>query len=1155
MRILIISFWINVCLWTTLFAQDFAEQSVLNEGSWYKIGVTESGIYKLDQSFFTQIGLSPANVDPRNIKIYGNGGAVLPQSNAAFRHDDLVENAIFVSGEADGAFNVQDFVLFYGESSHTWQYDAESQSFHNSYHPYADTNYYFLTVGNSPGKRMDSRPSASNSTFEATTGKGFHYHEIDSENLIKSGRNWLGEKFDLIRERDYNFPMPDLDPNGKIIISLRVAARSDIQTSFQVSVGNKVLGTLALASTNVGNYEARHYWLKTGSFVVNASDLSGLSSLNLLLSYNKGASARSEGWLDWIEINYDQIYDTKGRAYVPFSITDEQLGTGQIAELSVANGNANYLIWDITDPTHVVLQEFSLNGNNMDFAVESESARRFVAFTASTHTPVSAKRINNQNLHGLDLIDYLVITAPAFKSEAQRLAQFHQEYYQRSIAVITPEEIYNEFSSGKQDVSAIRDFIRMLYIRSNGMSPGFVTLFGDGSYIYKYINDNINNTTNYVPAYQSRDSWDPTSSYTSDDYYGFMDKEEGFWGEGIGFDNDLKVEVNQIDVPIGRLPIENLEQATQIVDKIITYVKDPEGIGLGSWRNRVVLVADHKEGEGNTHVRQADGYQSLILGNDPCIHLDKIYMDNYAMVKTAGVTRFPEGREALLDALDQGSLIVNYTGHGGEQAWSNSRILENTDILKMKNAYRNPAVITATCEFGRYDDPAKRTGAEIMVMTPEVGAIALFTTVRLVYSSPNETLNQNFYREVFTFDSTKNRMPTLGEIMMRTKNRTFVRGNLANINSRNFTLLGDPGVILNYPKLKARITEINDIPIDGSIDTLKSLALVKMKGVIEDELGAIQPDVNGEMDITVFDKPSKFTTRLSNFSFFWEKNRIFNGRSTVKDGTFNFEFVVPIDISYEIGNGKASVYFFNDSIDGSGCYSNLYVGGTDITAEVDDEGPELKLYINDTSWVSGGITDKDPFLYAIVSDQSGINTVGSGIGHEIIGVLDEDESQVVILNEYYSATKDNYREGTVRYQLRDLEEGEHTLRIRVWDVANNSAEATTNFIVTDNARIALDRVLNYPNPFAGETRFMVGHNQSGEDLSINIEIFTAAGQLVKTLSADFQASGNNYRDLSWDGTTDAGMEINPGVYIYRVYLKHQETGREVFDTKRMVLIK
>ena len=682
MRILIIGFWINVCLWSQIFAQNFAEQSVLSEGSWYKIGVTESGIYKLDQSFFNQIGLSPANVNPKNIKIYGNGGSVLPQSNAAFRHDDLVENAIFVSGEADGAFNSQDYVLFYGESAHTWQYDAESQLFHSQFHPYADTNYYFLTVGNTPGKRLESRPSEPDPGFEATTGKAFLFHEIDSENLIKSGRNWLGEKFDLIRERTFNFPMTDLASDGDIIINLRVAARSDIQTSFQVYVGGNVLGTLNLASTNVGNYEARHYWLKSGSFALNASSLAGLGSLNLTLTYNKGSSSRSEGWLDWIEINYDQTFDTKGQAYWPFSIADEQLGTGQIANMSIANGSSAYQIWDITDPTAVQIQAYSMNGNRMEFAVKAESAKRFVAFTESTHTPASAKRVNNQNLHGLDLIDYLVITAPAFKSEAQRLAQFHQDHYQRSTAVITPDEIFNEFSSGKQDVSAIRDFIRMLYVRSNGMSPGFVTFFGDGSYIYKYINDNVNNAANFVPTYQSRDSWDPTSSYTSDDFFGFMDEDEGFWGEGIGFDNDLRVEVNQIDVPTGRLPIENLEQATQIVDKIITYVEDPNGIGLGSWRNRVVLVADHKEGEGNTHVRQADGYQGLILGNDPCIHIDKIYMDNYAMVKTAGVTRFPEGREALLDALDQGSLIVNYTGHGGEQAWSNSRILENTDILK-----------------------------------------------------------------------------------------------------------------------------------------------------------------------------------------------------------------------------------------------------------------------------------------------------------------------------------------------------------------------------------------------------------------------------------------------------------------------------------------
>ncbi|MEL6853314.1 MAG: C25 family cysteine peptidase, partial [Bacteroidota bacterium] len=441
-------------------------------------------------------------------------------------------------------------------------------------------------------------------------------------------------------------------------------------------------------------------------------------------------------------------------------------------------------------------------------------------------------------------------------------------------------------------------------------------------------------------------------------------------------------------------------------------------------------------------------------------------------------------------------------------------------------------------------------------MESGIGAIALFTTVRLVYSSPNALLNKHFYENVFTFDEDKGRMPTLGEIMMRTKNKTFQRGSLANINSRNFTLLGDPGLILNYPKLRAQITHINGREVSaGQIDSLASLSKVTVSGTITDEFGTPQDTYLGDMDITVFDKPSRFTTRLSNFSFFWQKNRIFNGLSSVQDGAFDFEFIVPIDVSYEDGEGKVSLYFHNDTIDGSGCVSNLYVGGTDPNAVPDDEGPEVKLFINDTSWVSGGITDPNPFLYAIVRDENGINTVGSGIGHEISGTLDDDNANVIILNQYYTAKKDDYREGTVQYRLRDLEVGRHTLSIRVWDVANNASEASTEFIVSDNAVLALGEVLNYPNPFTEGTRFMVGHNQYGEDLELEINIYTLSGQLVHTLSSDFTATGNNYQALSWDGKTDHGRDITQGIYVYRVSLRHPATGQEKVVSKKMVVLK
>ncbi|MEO0471861.1 MAG: type IX secretion system sortase PorU, partial [Bacteroidota bacterium] len=961
--------------------RNYAEESVLKEGIWYKIPVVAEGIHRLDQSFFNENGISLAGVDPRNLQLYGNGGKMLPQANAVYREDDLVENAIWVEGENDGSFDAGDYIAFYGEGPDSWEFLTDAQVFHAKHNFYSDTNYYFLHLGNTPGLRATPQSDNLTANFSPVKSRNMQVHEIDSENLLASGRHWLGEKFDLVTQRTFSFYAPDVQADGNIRLWASFSARSDVNTRFLLSVGGNSLGSVSLNSVNVSSSETLHYRSKGIQVGVSPDLVAADDSLRITITYDRSGSNRSEGWLDFIEIDYDQNFETSSQSVYYFSVADG-VGQGQIADVSVAGGGNQYQIWDITDPARVKSIDFSLNGSNMQFTTETESPRRFVAWRQPTLIPPSGTRqIPNQNLHGMDPVDYLMIVYPGFMAQAQTLAQFHRDQYGRSVALITPDQIFNEFSSGRMDVSAIRDFIKMFYDRTGGVAPSWVLMFGDGTYDYKGITRPIDSEpVNFVPTYQSCDSWDPTDSYTSDDFFVMLEDNEGLWGENCGRDGDFAVQVNTIDVPIGRLPVINTQEAQDMVNKIIRYGTNPEGSGFGSWRNRVLLVADHKEGEGSIHVRQADGYTGIINSNDPCINLEKIYMDNYPMVTTGGITTFPEGRTALLNALDQGSLIVNYTGHGGEFAWSNARILENNDISKLANVDKLPAIITATCEFGRYDDPEKRSGAELMLLNPYAGAIALFTTVRLVYSSPNETLNRNYYREVFTFDSTRNRMPTIGEVMMRTKNRTFVLGSLNNINSRNFTLMGDPALTLNYPRNRAVITQINDQPVSvGVQDTLKSLAKVKITGEVQDEDGNLMSDFNGTMDVTVFDKPSQFTTRLSSFTFNWQKNRLFNGVATVVDGVFEFEFVVPIDISYDNGLGKISLYFSNDELDGSGCYTNLFVGGTDPNAILDDKGPEIQLFMNDENWQDGGITGRNPYLYAVVSDENGINTAGVGI--------------------------------------------------------------------------------------------------------------------------------------------------------------------------------
>ena len=1122
-----------------------AENSVLATGDWVKIGCTQTGIYKIDASLLNQMGFQTASINPDHIRVHGNGGAMLAQPNSAPRADDLVENAIQVVGGEDGSFDASDYILFYGQAAGAWDYRPEVDQFRHQLHYYSDTNFYFISVGNSPGLRIQPLDSPTDIAVGEAQFRAFQAHEAELDNVLGgSGRHWLGELFDNVTTRRFSFYLPDAAPAGKIRLRLRVAARASSSTQFELSSNGSDIGSIEVLGTALGSETADHYKQNEREFILDPSLIS-LDSLSILLEYKKRGSS-SEGWLDWIEVDYDvQPQVDRSNAFVlrgdPNNIQTQDVRL---------SGSGDLQIWDVSNPLSPSLQPFEQGPNSLSFKTRYLGNKAYHLDKGSYLTPASFQSIPNQNLHGMENVDYLIISHPLFFPAAERLAAFHQSHYQRTTAIVDPRMIYNEYASGKLDVTAIRDFIRMFYVRSEGKSPGHVLLFGDGSYDPKNIRgrDFIHN---FVPTYQSINSWRPPSSFTSDDYYVLLDENEGSWGERTRIDGDNQVETHFLDIGIGRLPTTTLQEANRIVDKIIDYATNAEG--LGNWRSRVVLVADHKPEDGNTHISQANNYTSQIARSNPCMQVDKYFMDNYELVPTASRPSFPGGRSALLEALDEGSLLVNYTGHGGETGWSDASIFTNTDIQRMKNGKRLPAVVTATCEFGKFDNPELRSGAEEMLLRDEGGAIALLTTVRLVFSRQNNDLNQSFYDAVFTFNQEEGRMPTLGEIMKETKNNTFPIPN-TDINSRNFTLLGDPGLILNYPNLNAHITRINGNPIDNSVeDTLKSLSIVTVEGEIQDQAGRRLENYQGNMEVVIFDKPTRFETQQFGFTFFWQQNRVFDGKATIEEGNFNFQFMVPIDISYDEGQGKMSLYFFDEEVDGAGCYSNFSLGGTADQVNPDNAGPEVQLFLNDETWVDGGLTGPSPILIANLSDPSGINTVGGGIGHEIIGILDENESEVILLNNFYSADPNTFTSGRVRYPIENLSPGEHSLTLRVWDGANNPSQVTTNFRVAESPQDALGRIANIPNPFREGTQFFVNHNQAGKPLHIQVQVYTMTGQRVWAQQEEFLAIGNNFQGMDWDGRDFQGNSLVPGIYLYEVTVTDRDTEQAAREVERLVI--
>lgn len=1138
----------------TLSQAQFKSSSVLKDGEWIKLGIIETGVYKLDAAYLQSIGLDPTAINPKNLQIYGNGGGMLPQSNAEFRHDDLVQNRIQVVGEADGSFDNGDYVLFYAQGPHRFFWDIESQLYRHELNLYSDTNYYYIHVGGEPGLRVSNQADPGPVTYQQSSTQNRLFHEEEEDNEIFSGRYWLGELFNEFNAvQTFAFHIPDAAQGQELTLTVEAAAAASSPTSFDLLVGNEVQANIPLPQVVPGSETTSQYRFSSRTTQVSNSKITN-DSLYVTLRYNYSQDSRGKGWLSYIEIDYAQEADLSGKAQSHISLV-KGLGENEVAGLKLKGADAQTKVWNVSDPTKVENIPLSLNNGEASFSVAAQEIRELYAFKGAFLEPVSYEDVPNQNLHGQEPAQYLLITPEIFRSEAERLADFHRNHYGRTVVMATPRQIYNEFSSGKQDVSAIRDYIRMHYVRGLEVNLEHVLFFGDGSFIYKYIDENNNNLTNFIPTYQSRNSWKPDISFTADDFFAMLEENEGYWGEGTKYLGDNVLQRHDLDVAIGRLPIETIEQAGEIVDKIIRYVTNPDGGDFGNWRNKIVLIADHKDQDGSTHARQAEDYGPLIQSANSCYNVEKIYMDNYKMIITAGEKEFPEGRQAILNAFDNGSLILNYTGHGGYNSWSDARIFLNSDLPNINNKGRFPVVMTATCTYGRFDDPFQRSGAELLMMMPETGAIAMFTTVRLVYSGPNAVLNQIFYKHVFDYDEAKERMPTMGEVLMNTKNESYQS---ANLNTRAFTLLGDPGIIMNYPRLNAVVTDFNDKPLD-TMDSLqlRSLGKISIKGQMEDQEGNFIDEFSGKMDVTVFDKPSQFTTNRAPLTFAAQVNRIFNGVATVENGKFDFEFVVPIDISYEKGRGKISLYANSVKTDGAGCLIDLFVGGTDPNAAIDTKGPEVSLFINDSLWKNGGITSANPYLYALVYDENGINTVGTGIGHEISAFLDDEQEEVIVLNDFYQAFPNSYQKGSVRYQLKGLENGPHKLKIRVWDVANNSSEAETEFIVAENSEMVLDQIFGVPNPAkVGEgATFWLQHNLDGREIKVEVDVLNLAGIKIADMEAQFVAQGNNYQGLSWDGKGAAGVAVSEGMYVFYVRITDVESGQMVEDAEKLVLIR
>ena len=1115
-------------------SSEFATASRLREGVLYKIAVETDGMYKLSYDFLkNDLKIDIDRTDPRQIRLLGNKSGMLPQLNEQPRPDDLEEIPIAIAGESDGRFDPQDYILFYGQGSGEWQYNPQSRRFGYSQNIYSNQQFYFIQIGPSAGRRIEEQPSLPGAAYTSTVFDDFARLEQEKVNLLHewvkskgSGKRWFGDRFLNVREYRYDrfFSFPNLETSSPAFVKAEMALRALQQSRFNLVINGVTLNSnfadrvveLEGEFDNIRDY-AKNALLE--GTVTLSSD-----NVEVLARYPRpgGGSDGSEGWVDYIEFNVRRKLVMTGDQ---MHFRDKATLDFPAAQFELSNSPAEVQIWDISNPLQPRLQRSERSGNLLRFAVNTNTLRTFIAFNPQRGL-LSAKpvgKISNQNLHALSRADLLIVYPKEFAAEAEQLAAHRRAHSGLVVETAEVGAIFNEFSSGRVDPSAIRNFARMLFLRDPKFR--YLLLLGDGTFdprnIYGFGKD-------FIPTFQN-ESFNPLFAFPADDYFGILDAQPG--GDPLN---------GRLQIAVGRLTVNSNQEAAGVVRKIIHYDTAPQT--LSDWRNRMVFVGDDEDGM--QHTADADQIAESFRTLYPIANVDKIYLDAFPQVSTSGGTRVPAATEAINQSIFKGILVMTYLGHGGPNGWAQERILNIPDILNWKNLDRLPLFLTATCSFTDYDDPTFTSAGEETLLNPGGGAIALMTTTRAVFANQNAVLTENSLEALFQRQG-DGRYPALGEAMRLAKNSSSSVGIVTN--SRKFALIGDPSQHLAIPDFRVVVTALNDkTPGSGAPDTLGALRQVAVEGALVGPDGKILEDFNGVLYPTVFDKTQRSSTLGQDrgsyaFPFLVQRNVLFRGRSRIQNGRFQFRFVVPKDIDYAFGRGRIS-FFASDSLSmrtGAGYSQDLIIGGESGQQFSDREGPKVEVFMNSSDFVPGSTTDPNPLLLVKLSDDNGINVVGNSIGHDLEATLEGSSTKTYTLNDFFSTSLDDYRSGEARFPLKDLPEGPHQIRVKAWDVANNPAEGFTDFIVAGSGKIALQHVLNYPNPFTDRTCFQFDLSLANQELDVLIQIFTVAGRLVKTIEQTIFSDGALRRDdcIEWDGRDDFGDTLARGVYLYKVRVR------------------
>lgn len=1107
----------EVKLLSAEIVQQLASIESMPPQSGYRFEVNQTGIHKITATFLRDLGMPISSIDAQTLKIFGRGGQMIPLINSGSKDVNygFSENPLQLVGMDDGSIDDEDYILFFAYGPNEWNDD--SQTAVNLYH---DQAHYIISHGGENGLRVNVQPSAAVSDNPQTSAPVSLHIEEDLVNIAQMGRKWFGDRFLHNASENYTFQLINRKAATPVAVKLSAAASAANGSRFNLSVENENT-FLQIASTQ----PLRRAVEGTVTLLTTPSS----NETDVVLHYDAYGFSSAVGFLDYIRVSYDRILSgDRGQ----FGFITDNTGVFQASDVDA--------VWELLP--NGTIQVLQPNSNREIFFISNENADRYHLFSANdvyspkrseygdTFTsPQLRERLSNE-------AEYIIITHDDYVEEANKLATHHRTHTGLKSSVLSLSEIYDDFSVGNVDIMAIRNAIRYAYLNnSDDNKPKYVCLFGDTSYDYK---DRVPNNNMIVPTYHALNSFHLANSYMSDDFYAMMDYNEG----ELGY-ND------RMDLAVGRILFDTKEGALAMVNKSIDY-----SLANGDWQNTLTILSDDPDEDWENIIQERlDELGEEVVTKRPFLNLQKVHSDAFEQVISASGDRYPGVNQALENQFIQGTLAINYFGHGGESGLASEKIFDKELADRLYNPGRFPLFITSTCEFSRFDNPDVYTAGEASFANPAGGVIGLLSTTRQIYVGNGITYNKIMAEHLFAYGLDD--YPTISEALRLSKNDFF-----GAFQKRIIFFIGDPALKLAIPQDRVDLTHLNGNEIDGLDDEnkqLRALDRVNLAGQVSDKNGELLDDFSGEVVLTIFDKELEKTTLGNdgngNFTFNALGNVVFKGNSEVENGFWNIELVIPKDISLPLGQARISMYAVSSdkTIKKTGLFTDVFIGGINPNPDFDTQGPVIELFLDDESFESGDMTGTNPILIARFSDENGINTSG-GLGHELLAVLDGMTQNPIVLNNFYRTNLGDYQSGSLNYLLNNLSPGPHTLSVTAWDTHNNPSTQSIDFVVSEKNNILINAIYNIPNPFETQTTFWVSHNKPRELIEANIIVHDINGKKVWEQNKTLYSGTNTNSEIVWSGQSNDGTLLNKGVYLCTITLNSTLSNTTHTETHRII---